>query len=209
MTTASLIIASSTSIIDGTIGSEGAVNSSYANKTLTLSQPTTYRAGQVINSKLYTLGTDYALAVGNGIQNSASGYAYNASAQFFTVTYTPLSSSSLVNIYSYWQCIRLPSTGNKTGILVCCYSSTASGSLPLVGNIAGTCGAIISSPSQEYSCAPAVNFYQNSGTAALSFYFCAFFFGNLSGQRILSSTSTATTFAGSLASSVRVEEIYQ
>jgi hypothetical protein len=210
MTIPNLSYGSSTSILESPISSQGAVLIGYNSSTsqLSIAQNTAFTSGQIINSKFYTLGTNFSPSVIVPTQGAASAYGYNPAALFWTINYTPSAPTSVVLLSAALCCSYNASTAQQVGIAVYCYSSNVAGSLPLEGSPAFSLFGVSPTTSQVISTYSALATYNNSSSSPINIYLCGYVLGASASQLIYSSSSTSTSFAGYLASTAKIQETF-
>ncbi len=210
MTIPNFVYGSSTSLLETPISAQGAAAVAYSSSTqqLTISQNLAPIANQIIYVQLYTLATDFTPTILVPLQGAASAYGYNSAALFWTITYTPQYATSTITLSVAVCATYSCSTTTVNGVAVFCYASTTAGAAPIFGTPAIGSTALMPSVGQEISTYSSLAIINNTSLSPINIYLCGYAIGAVASQRIYSSTSTSTTFAGYIATTAKIEEVF-
>lgn len=174
---------------------------------LDISENGAFTSGQQIFSGTYFLDTDFAPTVIVPPNGLSSSYGYNPLASFWSISYTPLATSSSVIVSTYIPTLMTASVTASAGVAVFAYKSNTTGALPLTGMPAVFEQPLYTNVANSTNSPAGIAFIANSTGDPITIYFCAFAMGSVSGQTILSTTSTATVYEGYTPATAQLIEV--
>ena len=192
------------------VGAGGVLTSYSASaKELTISVSPAAQPGQLANVTYVALASDYVPTNGVPITGSVSNYSYNANALFWTIPYTPKSSSATLYMIPTFQCSAQSSSAASGGIWFAFYAANTPGTAPITGLNPPwmPCSLANSSPVAIQGMCSGLLQYTVTSNASINFYVCAYTIGTVASPVVLSSASTITAFGGACASTLMILEV--
>lgn len=174
---------------------------------LSFSVSTGVASGQAIPGQTYELSTDFVPTISVPSTGTATTYALQSAALFWSISYTPVSSNSTIYLYLFIKALITSSTTQSSGIGAWLYQGTNAGTFPLSGNPALYSQGVLTSAVVCQGSAGGLGIFPNVQTAPITFSACAYALNSPTSPRILSSTSTATVFGGYCASTITLIEV--